>query len=73
VSTKSIIKGKGKEMDKRIDKRNLEKAREYKSKGLGVREIARLLKKDPTQILRWLRYDVDTFPQKNKEKVLTHK
>jgi len=53
------------------DLKSMDKVMEYRKRGLGVREIGRLMKKDPTQILRWMKYSVDTYPQKKKEKVLT--
>lgn len=28
----------------------------YRKLGLGVREIARLMSKDPTQVMRWISY-----------------
>jgi len=52
---------------------NIRKVREYKrGKPLGVREIARVMKKDPTQILRWLNYSVDKRETKSRQ-VLTVK
>lgn len=59
------------EINKKADTKAVLKVKEYKEKGLGVREIGRLMKKDPTQILRWLSYNVDTYPQKKDKKVLT--
>lgn len=56
-----------------INRKAIKKVKEYKKKGLGVREISRLMKKDPTQILRWLNYSVDSYPQKKVKKVLTIK
>lgn len=53
-----------KPMGRPIDMESLKKAVEYRSKGLGLLEVARAMKKDPTQIVRWYAY-VD----KNKVKV----
>lgn len=47
-----------------IDIKSIKKVREYTKRKLGVREIARLMGKDPTQILRWLNYNVDSYPHK---------
>lgn len=54
-----------------INKKAILKVRDYRKKGLGVREIARLMKKDPTQVIRWIKYDVDSYPQETSKKVLT--
>ena len=51
-------------MGRPIDMESLKKAVEYREKGLGLLEVARAMKKDPTQIVRWYAY-VD----KNKVKV----
>lgn len=56
-----------------LNKKAILQVRKYRKKGLGIREIARLMEKDPTQILRWLKYDVDTYPQRSAKKVLTVK
>jgi hypothetical protein len=54
------------------DIKSIIKTKEYRTKGLGVREIARVMRKDPTQILRWLNYSVDKRVPKSKQ-VLTVK
>lgn len=54
-----------------INTKAIKQVKKYKKKGLGTREIARLMKKDPKQILRWLSYNVDSYPQKQDKRVLT--
>lgn len=43
-------------MGRPIDMAALKKALEYREKGLGLLETARVMKKDPTQIVRWYAY-----------------
>jgi hypothetical protein len=45
-----------KRMGRPIDMESLKKALEYRQKGLGILETARVMKKDPTQIVRWYAY-----------------
>lgn len=39
-----------------IDLKSIERVRDYLKIGLKQSEIARIMKKDPTQVLRWVRY-----------------
>lgn len=54
-----------------IDIKSIKKVKRYKKKGLGTREIARLMGKDPTQIHRWLNYKLVTKTITLQKKVLT--